>query len=384
MEVGDPEEDLHDPDNLMQIVEGGVDNEDAHIKVIDGNRGPRMMCKPSGNLTSIVEESPNGEGQGEDTKEEETQAAKQPSEPIYDLQEEKSPMDVLAEVVTSPFINLNEDQINEIRDWAEDYNGQIPPDILEDILGNMSGVQKQTAALARQKYEVKLNRWVRDQTQGSDGPPIGISAQPPAPARGRSSGRQPGGSPPSQQGETEPDGQSSTNRRGGNGTGPTSVGDIRDYRQVRRVDRRNDALDTFTKETAHQLAEQMSGELIGNFARYFGLPAKVLEAKAEKDPDWFLEKLEQWDIDIDEFLEPSEARKEELRQDKGPPEADREVDQALTETTSQREEPKVEEEIGSEVFDEDFEDEEPIMLDESGEQLDDQDDDPFIPIQESD
>lgn len=365
--LGDPEQDLHDPEGLSDVAqELGIqpENEDAHLIVRDGEKGWRYYCADKGQVTSIVPEPPGGggdkgnrEGQGGEPKSvSEQQAQAEPNE-VYDVREEKDPVTILAEVVTKPFIGLNEDQVAEVRDWAEDYDGQLPPDMLEDILANMSGVQNQTAALARQKYEVKLNKWVQKQSQGDEGPPIGVTAQPPPGRRsrgGRRGGRTggSGGSP-----SPEPAGSGSPPRRGGSDENiPT--GDLSTYRRGRRTRRRNDALDTAAQEAAQQVAQEMTGELVREFGRFFSLPAKVIEAKIERDPDWALEKMEQWDINLDAFLEPSEERKEEMREQARGPEVDQDVDAALEQTQGERRErhpPPEEQEVGAEVFDEDEE-----------------------------
>lgn len=336
--LGDPEEDLHDPEGLSDVAQSmGIkpENEDAHLIVRDGEKGWRYYCAELGQVTSIVEEPPNvtqakesGEGEGGEPKTEPESSAAADPNGVYDLPEEKDPLTVLRDVITKPFIGLNDEQIAEVRDWAMDYGGQLPPDILQDVLENMSGVQKQTAALARQKYEVKLNRWIQDQSQGERGPPIGVSAQPPPARRSGGGGGSTGAAGPSApEPQGPPDGGAPPPSTGGSEAPPTD--DLVSYRRGRRTKRRNDALDTAAEEAAQQVAREVSGELVKEFGRYFGLPAKVLEAKAERDPDWFFEKLEKWDINLDAFLEPSDARKEEIREQARGPEVDRDVDDAL-------------------------------------------------------
>lgn len=339
-ELGDPEnEDLHDPKGLSDVAKdiagGPIENEGAHLIVRDGEKGWRYFCSETGKTTSIVPEPPESgdeEGEGGSPKGERKRSPEGRSQDVYDLPEDKSAIDILREVVTRPFLGLNEEQISEIQDWANDYNGQLPPDILGDILSNMKGIQDQAARLARQKYEVKLNKWVRQQAQGDRGPPIGISSQP---TGGGQIGRQGSGAATAPQrtrsggsGEPGEPSQSREDTSVGGFNGDMS-GDIRKTRRIRRMSRRNDAMDIAAQEVAQQAAQEFTGEFLTELGRYIGLPAKILESKAKKDPDWFLEKLEQWDIDLDAFLEPSEARKEELRQRSQPPEADRKVDEAL-------------------------------------------------------
>lgn len=386
-QLGDPEEDLHDPEGLSDVAQEldiQPENEDAHLVVKDGSRGWRYFCSELGQITSIVPEPPDGgsdkgdrEGEGGEPKREKRQQPEAEPETVYDLPEEKNPMQVLADVVTKPFIGLNQEQIDEVRDWAQDYGGQLPPDILQDILENMSGVQKQTAALARQKYEVKLNKWIQEQQTDRDGPPIGVSAQPPARRRRRSrgGGTASGGGGSPEQPEPQPSEPS--------GSDPIPRGDLATYRRGRRTRRRNDALDVATEEAARQIAQEASGEIAREFSRYFGIPAKILEAKAERDPDWFFEKLEQWDIDLDAFLEPSESRKRELEERRRGPAVDREADEALrrTQERTEAEPPPEGDELERNLFDDE---EEEVTEEEQPEAPEGLFDDEEIPAQRGD
>lgn len=368
-ELLNPEDDLHDPEGLSDVAKehigGPNEAEDAHLIVRDGEKGWRYYCNETGKTTSIIPNPPggeeDGEGQGDSPNEEAPQERPSPNRKnrgrIYDIPEQKSPTEVLAEVVTRPFVGLNEDQVMEIKDWAEDYDGQLPPDMLESILGNMNGVNKQTAALARQKYEVKLNAWVQEQAQGEDGPPIGITATPPSRSR-RSAPqgppRQREGSPPQESSQPPVEGSPPNN----NGDIPT--GDLREYRRARRTRRRNDALDAAAQTAAKQAADEVAKEFAEQFGFTFRLARRVLMRKAEKDPDWFLEKAEQWDIDIlDEFLSPSQARQDEMG--RGGPQVDRDVDDALEQTLKSEEIEHVDEQ---DFFDDDKEE---IVPEEEGE-----------------
>lgn len=341
-ELDDPHEDLHDPDKLSDVAEAigeGVSNPDsAHVEVKDGPKGWRYFCNEKGQVTSIVTDPPReGEGGGSD---DESKAEPNTGRgEVYDLPEEKSAEDVLIEVAQSPFLDLSDAQLEELSDWADDYNGQIPPDILVDILGNFGGVKKQTAELAKQKYQVKLNKWVKNQTKQDKGPPIGISQQPspntPAPnqprRRERRRPRQPqesgGGSPEdtpeqdSQEEEPQPNPRREEN---------VSSSDLMEERRKRRVARRNRALDKAAEEVADQMAEDMAREMTGFFGDARDIFYTAIKRKVEKDPDWLLEKGDKWDIDImDVLLEPSESRKEEMQDSSDKLEIDQEVDNVL-------------------------------------------------------
>lgn len=341
-ELGDPHNDLHDPDGLSEMAQKlgePVSNPDsAHLVVKDGEKGWRYYCSETGQVSTIVSEPPGVEGEGGGGSETKEEQPKRRSGEVYDLDEEKSALDVLLEVAKSPFLDLSREQLEELEDWAEDYNGQIPPDILVDIIGNFNGVNKQTAKLAKQKYEVKLNRWVRNQTQEDDGPPIGISQQPTAPQNGgqrrRKRPRQPqrqggGGSSGQEQQKQSSEEEPNRRRRRRQSGGPD---DLREFRRSRRVKRRNDALDKAAEKVADQMAEDMAHEMTGVVGDARDIFYTAIKRKVEKDPDWLLEKSDRWDVDLlDVFLEPSESRKEEKGGGSGQVPVDDEVDDVLNE-----------------------------------------------------
>lgn len=337
-QLGDPETELADPNGL----EGDPTNRpDAHFELVEGpNNSVRHKCRKTGQLASVAFPGEEGDGSGTGEPQQNQQPPQgQGGGDVYDIDEEVSAEDILRDVVTNPSYELNESQIREIQDWAEIYDGQIPPDTLEDVLKSLQGVAKQKATLMRQKYEAKLNKWVQEQSNSERGPPIGVTAPPPNPNQnGR--GRSPRPSP-----------QPTPNEGGGGGKSKEeliserprpSPGDnksLREKRRERRIERRNDAADIAAEEMAKAAAPEIARELTQNFGTYFSLPAKILEAKIEKDPDWVFEKMEEWDIDLDALLEPSETRKEELEQQRGPPKPDAEVNDALSNLTGS-EEPK--------------------------------------------
>jgi len=366
-ELSNPAHDLHDPDNLMGVVDGGVESEDAHIDAKDGPNGARLFCNDTGQLTSIVNEPKDKEGEGGDPNQKQEQKSstsspesnKEPSSPpkekgdVYSMREDKNAQDVLEEVVTAPFLDLSEGQLAEMKDWSDDYDGQIPPDTLEDILGNFKGVQKQTAKLARQKYEVKLNKWVRQQQRDDGSPPIGITQYPsPSGGNGGNGGSgQPrqrpsrGRGQEQQKGQKRPEGAEQSRERQ-QGQSATS-NDLREHRRARRIKRRNDALDKAAAEFADQAAAQMAQDLGGIFGDARDIAYTAFKKKAEKDPDWFFEKMDKWDMDmVDVLLEPSEARKEQMDSKSGSPDASN-VDEALDAVMEQ--EPAKEEQSKSDI-----------------------------------
>lgn len=247
-------------------------------------------------------------------------------------------MDLLKEVVTNPHYGLDDEQIQEMASWAQDYDGQLPPDTLEQILKRFKGVQKQTAELMRNRYELKLNKWVQKQQQDDSGPPIGVPRPSPPSQSGMGPRPRPTNPTPNQpnneQNQNQQEEVSLEDNEPEQRVGGIETGDLRERRRRRRVKRRNDTADIAAQQVAKEVAPEVARELTANFGQYFSLPAKIIEAKIEKDPDWAIEKAEQLDIDIFEFLEPSDRRKKELEEEsqtQSQPEVDNEIDKALAE-----------------------------------------------------
>jgi len=338
---------------------------DAHFQVQVRKDGEeRLQCTETGRLAapaepgddgigsedltyielyeSFYEEEPPGMGEAKGSHETSSNTVdRRERSPggIYEVDEEKSQMDILADVITNPRYGLNDDHIAEVREWGEDMDGRLPPGTLEDILKNLSGIQKQTAGLIRQRYELKLNKWMRDQSNRDEGPSIGVSTQVMAQQNGSS--RPSRGSTPTtprdedtkkQKEEEKPStkqGRQVKERQGSDSS------NLREFRRTRRTERRQEVLDITAQRAAEQAADEIAREFVSNFGTYFGLPAKIIEAKIEKDPDWALEKAEQLDVDVFSLMEPSEQRKKELRENGDTvPQADAEVDNALEQLTS--------------------------------------------------
>lgn len=355
--LGDAEEELEHPDDPDPP-------EDAHFRVqIRDDGEERLQCTKSGKLAKPLgrdddgyphEKFEEGEGSGSPQPEADSDSESEPTQqpqsqgqptqnpqqrqssqqqsqngPVYNIEEEKDQMDILAEVVTNPSYGLSDEQVQEIRAWALDYGGQMPPDALEEIAKLMSGVAKQTAQLMRERYELKLNNWIRERTQQDDGPGIGAGRIPKqgmgVPRGSADRDIQTGPSPEALQAVQQQEQQQQ--QRGE----PDSVRESSRKRREDRQERRKEAAKKAIDELAVGTAENISSEAGKGLVRLRNIGFKVIEAKAEKDPEWFFELAERLDIDVMELLEPSEARKQERDREKGraQSEVDNEVDSAL-------------------------------------------------------
>ena len=370
-ELGPPEEEV------FVEKDGEPDmNPDGHLKQVSGSKGTRLQCRQSGQMTKAVDKPPGQEQEEEpndggtpspnaNEKSEQSGTSPQPDqspepepsspqqqqkqqkkkrEEVYDIAEEKEAIDVLRETIQNPTYELNESQITEIEDWAEIYDGHIPPNLLEDVCSNMSGVAKQTAQLMRQKYEAKLNRWVRDSTERDQGPPIGAVPNPPSgggmtPQRAKqlkrqkemaSGGNQNPSPPPSGNGGTS-SGPSPNN----GGSQPERDKSSRPIakRQERAFDRRQDAIDQAIEAAAPQMAEEMTARM----GQSYDLIMTIMKSKAQKDPDWFFEKMDALGVSLDDLAEPSEAKKREMNGSGGATDPDSKMDQVLDEMSGESE-----------------------------------------------
>ncbi|HEX59597.1 MAG TPA: hypothetical protein ENF26_05570 [Methanomicrobia archaeon] len=66
--------------------------------------------------------------------------------------------DIIYEVATSSWLGLNEAQIKELMDIVDDYGGFLSPSDFERILSSFDRVSKEKAKIARERYEMKLQR----------------------------------------------------------------------------------------------------------------------------------------------------------------------------------------------------------------------------------
>jgi len=336
--LGEPEDEVEGPEE---------DKPDAHFKIqIRSDGEQRMQCRETGQLSKPLgpddDDYPHDKFGSEPEQEQEnveqegqTHQSDTPNKQgqVYDFKEDKSPIDLLQEVVTNPSYGLDDDQINEIRAWALDYDGQLPPDTLEDIAALMEGVQKQTAQLMKQRYELKLNKWMAEQQSGDRGPSIGMSnpfvrsnstrIRTPDPSVGPSRESmmqaQQMGPPDSAAGPSNSD------ARGSPDDGPNR----REKRRKGRRQAASNAFDTMANKAAENIGEQMGT----NYGRGQDIAFRVLEAKAQKDPDWFLEKAQQIEenlgISIWDIFESSDAKKSEQNTSRSQPSVDNESDAAL-------------------------------------------------------
>lgn len=333
--LGDPEEDLHDPKGEFLSDMGVIENpDDHHIKVVYGEKGMRLQCSNTGQMTKLEDNPPNegspeGDASGGGGPKQKAQEQGGSTTPggVYELKEDKDAEDVLLEVIKNDAYELKDDQISEVMSWAGIYDGKIPADMLEDILGNLSGVSNQQASLMRQKYEALMNKWLQEATSDTGGPPIGSFTPPHSPS-GQGGPRRPQQNPqPGQQ----PQPQSKPQQ-------PSQTPDKpeQNERPQRRPPTGKKRRERRRQEVADEVAQEMARNMASDAGRFYSdlrnLASTVLQRKAEKDPDWFLEKADEFGMDlINELSEPSEAKRNQEEQGQAQPQTDAEVDQALQE-----------------------------------------------------
>lgn len=332
----DVDEAVHDPEGEWLADKIGVDPEpvgdqNSHVQIIYRDTGPIPQCQKKKEFTKVTPHPPGeeGEGGGEPKKQNEGggngggggNARSRPQKSgVYEEKPDKSPMKILGDVVGNPAYELSQEQIQEIKSWGEVYDGQIPPDQLEEILGSLSGVSKQRANLIRKKYEAMLNKWIRKESNSSTGPSLGAASGPMPSSRTTGPQQRPQ--------------QPTPNRQPAQGQ--------QTARQQEQERRQNKSRSEKREEMVDEAADKFAKEFAKNAADGAGLFIKdireigrtLFKKKAEQDPDWFFEKMEKWDMDLfDEFMAMSDAKKEE---EQAPSmETEMEVDQALESVKAQ-------------------------------------------------
>lgn len=301
-QLGEPDEELFDPREQEE-----PDGE--HFKVVTGEKGDRFQCRETGQMAKPVDpkEEPNPDPSGAPN---ETQPEQEPQQEesggrVYDLQEDKGAEDILKDVVTNPHYELEDGQIQEIRSWADEYDGHMPPDVLQELLSMMDGVAKQKASLIRQKYELKLNKLIKQQSGGGNNPSLSAIA-----GSGGMGGVRTGGT--TRQKPTKEEIQAKREQIRQEQPEPPEPEPEPSGRE-KRQSRRQEAVDKATEELVTKMAQNMADDFGMFYSDVRQIATTVLKRKAEKDPDWFLEKADEFGMDIiDQLSEPSEARKEQM------------------------------------------------------------------------
>ena len=348
-----------------------VGDENSHVQVIYRDTGTATRCRREGKMTSLMDHPPEEDGGSSESQQQkqpnggnggdESNGKEKPSrggrqqqqrsrraspevDEVYDIDEDKDPRDILLMVIENDVFGLSREQMLEVMDWAEIYDGQIPPDQLEKILSNMSGVQKQSANLMRQKYEAKLNKWMQEQNQGDSGPQLGATYasstrgmptrpnnQPPhrpkrQPQRPPNKPQGGGGGGMSDEERKEMLERKKSEKESEDGGDGSKQKPRREKMREHRLERRQEAIDKAADELAQNLASE-AGVMLKDFR---SIARTLFKKKAENDPDWFFEKMEKWDMDLlDELMSESEAKRMDDGSTNNSPTADSEVDGAL-------------------------------------------------------
>ena len=96
--------------------------------------------------------------------------------PVY---KPMDPRDIMLEVVRSPVLNLNENQIKELQDIADDFDGVLSPIMLKRILSNFDGITEKKAQFIADRYAIKLEK-ARDRLSIADAERLGLNLTPSA------------------------------------------------------------------------------------------------------------------------------------------------------------------------------------------------------------
>jgi len=91
--------------------------------------------------------------------------------PVY---KPMDPRDIMLEVVRSPVLSLNENQIAELQDIADDFDGVLSPIMLKRILSNFDGITEKKAQFIADRYAIKLEK-ARDRLSIADAERLGLN-----------------------------------------------------------------------------------------------------------------------------------------------------------------------------------------------------------------
>jgi hypothetical protein len=174
---------------------------------------------------------------------------------------------------------------------------------------------------------------MQKRARDSGGPQIGGSSPPLPQPPNRQRSRGGSNKDTSSSSEDTPDRPTREEIKSSTEDEPSDPLEMSKERRSKRQSRRQKMMDEAMDQFAHSAADNLAGEIGQGFGQFRDVLISLLRSKAEKDPDWFFEKMDEWDMDLfDEFMSMSEARREELKESAGSDgfSVDMDIDNALS------------------------------------------------------
>ena len=150
----------------------GEEADEDHFNLIDVGKGTRKKCPIKNKFAQLID---TGEKE-EEEKEKKRERKERKDERVYTEPPVYKPMDtrdIMLEVLQSPVHNLNKNQVAELLDIADDYDGVLTPAMLERLISNFEKIGPSKAKFIAERYSIKLEK-ARDRLSIADAERLGM------------------------------------------------------------------------------------------------------------------------------------------------------------------------------------------------------------------
>ena len=150
----------------------GKEADEDHFNLIDVGKGTRKKCPIKNKFAQLIDTEEKEEEEKEKTRERKERKDERIhiEPPVYKPMDTR---DIMLEVIQTPVYNLNKNQIAEILDIADDYDGVLSPPELERMLLNFDGLGDKKAKFIAERYSRKLEK-ARDRLPMGDVERLGL------------------------------------------------------------------------------------------------------------------------------------------------------------------------------------------------------------------
>lgn len=150
----------------------GEEADEDHFNLIDVGKGTRKKCPIKNKFAQLIDTEEKEEEEKEEKRErKEKKHEREHVEPL--VYKPMGPRDIMQEVIQSPILKLNKNQVAELLDIADDYEGVLTPAMLERLVVNFEGVTKEKAKFIAERYSIKLDK-ARDRLSIADAERLGL------------------------------------------------------------------------------------------------------------------------------------------------------------------------------------------------------------------
>ena len=150
----------------------GEEADEDHFNLIDVGKGTRKKCPIKNKFAQLIDT----EEREEEEKEKKREKNERKNERIHIEPPVYKPMDtrdIMLDVIQTPLYNLHKNQIAELLDIADDYDGVLSPPELERMLLNFDKLGDKKAKFIAERYSRKLEK-ARDRLPMGDVERLGL------------------------------------------------------------------------------------------------------------------------------------------------------------------------------------------------------------------